>query len=263
MKLKSILFVASLLLASLAVEAKTYHFEIKPLDTKKNCLTESDSLAFLACPIFKGGKIEYYPGGFRAMVADFNSDKAVEKSLEDMKTYFAENPLEGEYKITAGDKEAKRLVGCAVTLLHDTPQHKAAANEAKSWGKALIFALLTVIFGFGALYLFSVKKVKGLARIGGVALGLLALVFGILAVIAIAALAFKYICIILGAVLAVGILLGSLNIVGGSKNKKSGKSSIFEPDKVKGWTVGGTTYVDAQAAREAAERTGSKMIYNG
>lgn len=249
------LIAVALLLSATQAEAKKYHFELAPMG-KTEALTQADSLAFLACPVFKGGKIECFPGNARAMVADFNNEKEVENAMKELEAYFAEHPLEGEYSITAGDLQAKKLVGSAINLRHHSAKHDAAVNEAQSWGKALLFAVLAVVFGFLTLVLFSTKKVAVLSRIGGVATGVLTLIFGILAVIAIFALAFKYICIVLGCVL---VLVFALSVFGSFAKGRQRESE--EKKTQQGWTVNGQVYQSLDAAKEASRNTGSDIHY--
>lgn len=252
-----ILIVTALLLAVFNVEAKKYHFEIKPMG-KTEVLSPADSLAFLACPVFVGGKIECFPQNSRAMVADFKNEKAVEKALHDLDMYFAEHPLEGEYAITAGDLQAKKLIGCAINIRHNSATHDAVVNEAKSWGKALLFSLLTVVFGFLTITMFSTSRAKALSRIGGLAFGALTLIFGILAVIAIVALAIKYIFIVLGCAL---VLVFALSVFGSFAKKQ--KRDKEERAEQKGWVVNGIVYASRDAAEEAARNTGSDIHFRG
>ena len=245
----------ALLLATLNAEAREYRFKIEPMG-KTESLLETDSLAFLACPVFNGGKIECYPENVRAMVASFKNDKAVEDAMHDIEAYFAEHPLEGEYSIMAGDPKAGKLIGCSINLRHHSAKHDAAVNEAQSWGKSLLFALLTVLFGYLTLILFSTKKAVVLSRIGGIVTAALALIFCILAIIAIVALAFKYICIVLGCAL---VLVFALSVFGsfGKGRKRDSQERVDQH----GWTVNGTVYQSKDAAEEAARNTGSDIHF--
>lgn len=249
------LIVAALLLATLNVQAGEYRFKIDPMG-KTEKLIKADSLAFLSCPVFKGGKIQCFPENARAMVANFNNDKAAEQAMHDIEAYFAEHPLEGEYSIMCGNPKTGKLIGCSINLRHHSAKHDAAVNEAQYWGRSLLFALLTVIFGFLSLKLFSTEKAKVPSRLGGAVFAVLALIFGILAVIGILALAFKYICIILGCAL---VLVFALSIFGSFFTSRD--RAAKERASQTGWTVNGTVYATKAAAEEAARNTGSDIHF--
>ena len=257
--MKSIFFrsliVVTLLLVTVNVEAKKYHFELKPMGNTE-ALLPADSIAFLNCPVFKGGKIECFPDNARAMVADFKNEKEAENALYELRTYFAEHPLEGEYAITAGDLQAKKLIGYTVDIRHHSAKHDAAVNEAKYWGKSLLLAVLTIIFGSLTIVLFSTQRAKTLCRIGGLVTGILTLIFGLMAILAIAALAFKYICIVLGCAL---VLVFGLSVLGNFAKKQ--KQAKEERAQQSGWVVNGTVYASKDAADEAARNTGSDVHF--
>lgn len=240
-----IAIVLAIFLSAFGAEAKKAHFIVEPMGRTK-VLSEADSLALYACPAFHKGVITY------------NTEKDVNDAMAAIQAYFQENPLDGEYSIMAADMDAKTLVGYNINLRHHSARHDAAANEARSWGKTLLLALLTVLFGFITLKLFSTQKVKVLCRILGFITGILTLYTGILAAIALFALAFKYICIILGAVL---VLVFALSVFGSfSKDRKA------ESDKRasrQGWVVNGTVYASKDAAEEAARNTGSDIHFKG
>lgn len=249
------LLVVALLFTTLNAQAGEYRFKIDPMG-KTEKLIKADSLAFLACPVFNGGKIECFPDNARAMVANFKNDKAAEQAMHDIEAYFAEHPLEGEYSIMCGNPKTGQLVGCSINLRHHSAKHDAAVNEVQYWGKSLLFALLTVIFGFLSLKLFSTEKAKVPSRLGGIVFAVLALIFGILAVIGIFALAFKYICIILGCAL---VLVFALSVFG-SFFKTRDKEAKDRASK-QGWTVNGTVYASKDAAEEVARNTGSDIYF--
>lgn len=251
------LLLAVLMLSTLSAGAKKYQFQISPMG-KTKALTEADSLAFLACPIFHNATLKCYPQDTRGLEADFNSEKEVEKALKDMVPYFEEHPLEGEYSIMAGDKAAGKLIGCSVNIRHHSAKHDAAVNEAHSWLKALIFAILAVGLAFASLKLFTTKKAAALSRIGGTATALLAAIFGILALLAIFALAFKYICIVLGCIIA---LVALLSVLGGFSSSQKQKADTRAAQK--GWVVNGQVYLSKDSAEEAARNTGSNIYFKG
>lgn len=215
------------------MNAKTVKFFVGP-----EPLTEQDSLVLYACPAFSKGVMTY------------QKENDVLKAIGSIKDYIKEHPLEGEYEVVPVDQKTRKIVCSMFRLNHDegkvSSTEKALKYDAEKMRNGMLFAILGVVsLGLG-LFLFSRNRMKMLCRILAIPFVLVGVALLFLAVLAIGALAFKYIFIAACGVGAVCLLLFVFGGFLGGGRKESANS-----EKKHGWASdGGVVYMSKDAAEK-------------
>lgn len=238
------LFILSLLFAvALVGNAKTCKLYVVPnhqIDPKSTTevLSEKDSLIIYACPDFANGIIQY------------DTKDGLTKTLKKIEAYLTENPVEGEYTLWPIDADSKKGIAYHINTKRlnsgansdDSEAVRMAKGDARMLLNDILFIVAAIVLAIAAYYLFSLRKLGIFGKILGVIAAIIAAYLGIVGVLAVAMLAFKYIFIVIGAVLALVILFGVFMSIGKGKSEKEVQH---------GWrSDGGVVY----GSREAAEK---------
>lgn len=238
-------FILSLLfLATLVGNAKICKLYVVPChklypSSDTEVLSEKDSLIIYACPDFANGIIQY----------ETKADLA--ETFKKIEAYLAENPVEGEYSLWPADdckKDITYIINTkslsSITHSDDSEAVRMAKGDARMLLNDILFIVAAIVLAIAAFYLFSSRKLGVIGKILGVIVAIIAAFFGIVGVLAVAMIAFKYILIIIGAILVLAILFGVFASLG------KGKSSS-EKKEQHGWrSDGGVIY----GSKDAAEK---------
>ena len=216
--LRSFLLTLLLMTAITGINAKSckvlvipQHFFTSVSNTE--VLSEADSLIIYACPALNGGIISY------------TTENDLNQTLHEVEVYLADKSLEGEYTLWPIDADTKQQVGKAIKTnaiclekSDDSEMVRMVKGDAKTLVKDLLFVISAIVLVIVACYLFKSHKMGCLGKILGCVAIIVAAFLGIIGIIAIAAMAFKYIFI---AICVVGAVMLGFSILGifGKKKK--------------------------------------------